>query len=215
MRSAGWPALIVIAKAPVPGRAKTRLSPPCSPEQAARLAEASLLDTLAAVGRAPAARRILALDGRPGDWLPPGFEVVRQRGAGLGERLAAAFEAAGGPALLVGMDTPQLTSGLVLVGTRRLLAPGVDAVLGPAADGGYWAIGLREPDARVFDDVPMSTPQTGTAQRHRLRELGLATAELPRLRDVDIYADALAVAEEAPQTRFAREVRRLALAAAA
>lgn len=209
------PALIVIAKAPVAGRSKTRLSPPCTPEEAAGLAEAALCDTLAAVGRVAAPRRLLVLDGEPGDWLPRGFEVVPQCGGGLGERLAAAFEAAAAPALLVGMDTPQLTPALLRDAARRLLSRGVDAVLGPAADGGYWAIGLREPDPAVFEAVPMSTPHTGELQRRRLVALGLRTAALSPLRDVDTYGDAIAVATEAPHSRFARELRRREIEAAA
>jgi len=83
--------VLVIAKEPVPGRAKTRLTPPYTPAEAAALAEAALADTLAAAGRARVARRVLALDGRPGRWLPPGFDVIGQRGAGLDERIAWAL----------------------------------------------------------------------------------------------------------------------------
>jgi glycosyltransferase A (GT-A) superfamily protein (DUF2064 family) len=101
-------ALLVIAKAPVAGRVRTRLCPPCSPAEAAELAAAARADTLAAVSAAAgAARRVLVLEGTGGDWVPPGFDIVRQRGDGLAERLAAAFADAGGPSLLVGMDTPQ------------------------------------------------------------------------------------------------------------
>jgi rSAM/selenodomain-associated transferase 1 len=197
-------ALVVIAKAPEPGRSKTRLCPPCTPEQAAALAEAALRDTLAAVVAVPARRRILALAGKPGSWLPPGIEVVAQRGDGLGERLGHALEGAGGPALVVGMDTPQLSPALLAFAAGTLVRPGIDAVLGPAVDGGYWTIGLRRPNRAVFDGVPMSSSATCREQRHRLSELRLCTAELPRLRDVDDILDARAVAEGSPETRFAR-----------
>lgn len=194
--------LLVIAKAPEPGRAKTRLCPPCTPEQAARLARASLADTLAAVAATPARRRVLALDGVPGPWLPDRVEVVPQRGEGLDERLASAFTAVDGPALLVGMDTPQVTPDL-LAGCARRLTRRVDAVLGPAADGGFWALGLREPDPTALLGVPMSTDRTGACQLDRLRRLGLRVARLPVLRDVDRIDDARAVAREAPSSRFA------------
>jgi rSAM/selenodomain-associated transferase 1 len=192
----------VIAKAPRAGRVKTRLCPPCTPHEAAALARAALEDTLAAVAATPAKRRVVALDGPAGGWLPRGFELVVQRGDGLAERLAGAFDDVGGPALLVGMDTPQITPALL----ARGLAPlrDADAVIGPAQDGGYWAIGLRRPDPRVFDGVPMSVSSTGAAQRARLAALGLRTATLPSLRDVDTIADAHAVAASAPGTRFAR-----------
>ncbi|MGA8461274.1 MAG: DUF2064 domain-containing protein, partial [Streptosporangiaceae bacterium] len=144
--------LLVIAKQPVPGRVKTRLVPPCTYQQAAGLAEAALADTLHTVLALPARRRVLVLDGRPGPWLPPGFEVVPQRGGPLDERLAAAFAAARGPALLIGMDTPQVTPGLLTVDWAA-----ADAYFGPAADGGFWALGLRAPDPALLRGVPMST----------------------------------------------------------
>ena len=195
-------ALLVIAKAPVAGRVKTRLCPPCSPSQAADLAAAALVDTLVAASSSRATRRVLILDGDPGDWVPPGFDVLPQRGAGLAERLAAAFADAGGPSLLIGMDTPQVTPALLDTGLAALDRS--DAVLGLAPDGGYWAIGLGRPNAAVFRDVPMSAPDTGAVQRARLSALRLHTVELPVLRDVDTIADAHAVAAAAPTSRFAR-----------
>jgi glycosyltransferase A (GT-A) superfamily protein (DUF2064 family) len=190
--------LLVIAKEPRPGRVKTRLTPPFSPEQAAGLAEAALADTLEAVAAAPATRRVLVLDGRPGPWLPPGFEVVPQCAGGLDERLADAFARCTGPALLIGMDTPQVTPELLDVGLT-----GHDACLGVAEDGGFWAIGLAEPDPRLLRGVPMSTPVTGAVQRERLIAAGLWVRDLPVLRDVDTAADAHAVAALTPHGRFA------------
>jgi len=194
--------IAVIAKAPVPGRSKTRLCPPCTPEQAAALAAAALADTLAAVAATPARRCVLVLDGLPGPWLGPRFDVIPQRGDGLGERLAAAFADLGEPALVVGMDTPQLTPRLLAHALDRLAR--ADAVLGPAYDGGYWAIGLRHAHDGVFAGVPMSDLTTCAVQRERLHALELMTHELPVLRDVDEIADARAVAALAPHTRFAR-----------
>src|SRR5579864_5835134 len=83
--------VLVIAKEPVAGRVKTRLTPPFTPQEAAMLAEAALADTLHAVCSAGAVRRVLALAGQPGSWLPDEFDVIGQRGAGLDERLACAF----------------------------------------------------------------------------------------------------------------------------
>ncbi|MDT0386653.1 TIGR04282 family arsenosugar biosynthesis glycosyltransferase [Streptomyces dubilierae] len=190
--------LLVIAKEPRPGRVKTRLTPPFTPRQAAELAEAALADTLRAVAAAPAARRVLVLDGRPGAWLPPGFDVVPQGAGGLDERLAAAFARCTGPALLVGMDTPQVTRELLTVDFS-----GVDAWFGPAEDGGFWALGLAEPDPGLLRGVPMSTAVTGAVQRRRLVDAGLRVCDLPRLRDVDTAADAHAVAALVPHGRFA------------
>jgi rSAM/selenodomain-associated transferase 1 len=201
-------ALVVIAKSPQPGRSKTRLCPPCTPAQAAMLAEAALRDTLAALAAAPARRRVLALDGEPGPWLPRGFEVLEQRGDGLGERLGHALGAAGGPALVVGMDTPQLTARAIAAASERLGRADVGAVLGPALDGGYWTIGLKDPDPAVFDGVPMSSDRTCDAQRRRLAELGLRVAMLPWMRDVDTIDDAHAVAAACPGSAFAAVLAR-------
>jgi rSAM/selenodomain-associated transferase 1 len=201
-------ALVVIAKSPQPGRSKTRLCPPCTPAQAAMLAEAALRDTLAALAAAPARRRVLALDGEPGPWLPRGFEVLEQRGDGLGERLGHALEEAGGLGMVVGMDTPQLSPALLAHAARALRRPGTDAVLGPALDGGYWTIGLKDPDPAVFEGVPMSSSRTCDAQRRRLAELGLRVAMLPWMRDVDTIDDAHAVAAACPGSAFAAVLAR-------
>lgn len=202
--------ILVMAKAPVPGRVKTRLCPPCTFDQAAALAEASLADTLAAVCATPAAWRVVALEGEAGPWLPPGVGVVAQRGAGLDERLAAAFDDTGGPAVVVAADTPQVTPELLDAALSALSRPGVDAVLGPTDDAGYWALGLCEPRPEVFVGISMSRPTTLASQRRRLRQLGLRVAELPSLRDVDEFGDAVAVAASIPTSRFAAALAAIA-----
>lgn len=207
--------ILVIAKEPRPGHAKTRLIPDLGADGAAEVARACLEDTLWAAADATAAERVLVLDGEPGEWLPPGFRVIPQRDGGLAARLAGAFEdAPTGPAVLVGMDTPQINGRLLDEALRSLSEPGADAVLGPASDGGYWAIGLRGADSRVFDGVPMSADDTGERQRDRLRELGLGWRELEQLRDVDTIADLRAVAASSPWTRAAAALRGLELTAA-
>jgi uncharacterized protein len=207
--------LVVIAKEPRPGRCKTRLCPPLEPFEAADLALAALTDTLSTVTATPAARRVLALDGEPGPWVPDGFDVVPQVQGGLGDRLAGAFAAAAAPALLVGMDTPQLTVGDLEAASARLADDRCDAVIGPAPDGGYWAIGMRAPRAEAFAGVPMSSRATYLAQRRRLGELGLRTVELEEMRDLDTIDDAVAVAARCPGSRFARRLAAIRCATAA
>jgi glycosyltransferase A (GT-A) superfamily protein (DUF2064 family) len=215
------PTLLVIAKSPVPGRVKTRLTPPCTPEQAATLAGAALADTLATLSRMPAGRRLLVLDGEPGGWLPPGWEVVPQCAGGLDERLAAAFAHAArvaprAPALLVGMDTPQVDAAALAEPLSAARRPGVDAWYGPAADGGFWALGLARPTGRLARrlllGVPMSTPDTGRALLDRLAAAGLTVHHLDRATDVDTILDARRVAAEAPQTAFAACLRSIDVA---
>ena len=230
--------LIVLAKEPVPGRVKTRLCPPFSAAQAAELATAALADTLAAVfgaqSAASAAGHVispaLVLDGAPGPWLddllvglgerPGQLPVFAQRDGGLDRRIAGAFEDAGktGPpdtiALLIGMDTPQVTGRLLSDAIDTLAMPGSDAVLGLAEDGGWWALGLREADESLLLGVPMSTSVTGRAQYERLVTSGLGVTFLPCLRDVDTAADAAAVSQLASRGRFAATFARLTSVAA-
>lgn len=198
--------LLLLAKTPVPGRVKTRLCPACTPAQAATIAAAMLADTVDVLTAAPAAARTLVIDGDLA--APRGWRRHPQRGSGLGERLAAAYADTALPGvatLLVGMDTPQLRVGHVVAACAALATAG--AVLGPAEDGGWWALGLRDPSAaRVLTGVPMSTSDTGTATRTALRRVGLDVATLPTLRDVDTTVDAWAVAADCPRSRFAQAV---------
>jgi glycosyltransferase A (GT-A) superfamily protein (DUF2064 family) len=194
--------LVIIAKECLPGRVKTRLHPPLSLEQAADVAAASLADTMAAVRELPADRRILAFDGIVP---PPGsepYDVIAQSSGDLDERLAAVFDAAVGPTLLIGMDTPQLTPELL-----EGLFPWPDDVefaFGAAHDGGFWCLGMREPRGELIRGVAMSRDDTGAQQLGRLREAGGDIRMLPTLTDVDTIVEARAVAAAAPDTRFAR-----------
>jgi uncharacterized protein len=201
--------VLVMAKSPVAGRVKTRLCPPCSPAEAAAVAEAALADTLEAAVQSGAGRTVVALAGAPGPWLPAGVVVVPQAGATFQERLAHAWDAAGGPGVQIGMDTPQVAPALLDEALAAL--DRTDAALGPAVDGGWWALALRRPDPRVFDGVPMSTAETGRRQRARLAALGLSVAALPPLADIDTVEDLRAVASSAPTTRTAAVARRLGL----
>ncbi|MEV4347145.1 TIGR04282 family arsenosugar biosynthesis glycosyltransferase [Actinoplanes sp. NPDC049596] len=201
--------LLVMAKAPVPGRVKTRLCPPCTPDQAAAIAAASLADTLTTTSQLPAVRRVLVLDGTHP--LPPGWSHTRQRGRGLAERLRHAFadtHEPGVPSLLIGMDTPQLTTALLHDAAVKLHHHG--SVLGPAADGGWWALGLADPTtADVLAEVPMSTPDTAARTLAALSTRGVHPALLPQLRDVDTASDAGEVAALCPPSaRFPAAVAR-------
>lgn len=206
--------VVIFAKAPVAGRAKTRLTPPCSPTQAAALAAAALADTFTAVLATPRITPVLVLDGEPGPWIPAGVEIVPQPETDFNGRLRAAFTAAAGPIVLIGMDTPQLTGDRIRAVVDTLLRPGTDAVLGRTVDGGWWTLGLAQPaDAvarGIFGAVPVSSSATGELQRRELDALGLATVEVEVETDVDTAADAVVVAELAPTTRFASTWRSVA-----
>lgn len=199
--------VIVMAKEPRPGSVKTRLCPPCTPEEAARIAEAALRDTLDAATASAADEVIVALDGQPGSWCPPGVRVIPQVSGTFGQRLGAAWETIGGPAIQIGMDTPQVTPAALNRAMGALSEPPVDAILGFAADGGWWILGLNTANAAVFDGVAMSRNDTGAQQHQRLDTLGMNVVEVETMTDVDVWDAALAVASAAPWTRFAVAVR--------
>ena len=214
---------LVMAKAPVAGRVKTRLGAVVGDDAAARLASAALLDTLEACTEAVGAEHcVLALDGDlatavDADALRAalvGWSVTPQQGDGFAARLAHAHREAGdGVVVQVGMDTPQVSAALLDAAAAPLLcAPGsdvdVDAVLGPALDGGWWVLARR--GARVADalaHVEMSTDHTGADTRAALEAAGWRVAPCDALRDVDEVDDADRAAADAPHTRFARAWR--------
>jgi glycosyltransferase A (GT-A) superfamily protein (DUF2064 family) len=214
--------LLVIAKAPVPGLAKTRLCPPATQQQAADIAAASLMDTLAAVADVDDATAVVALTGDLNGAshredlkrAMADMTVIWQRGDGLAGRLANAhLDVAalfpGLPVLQIGMDTPQLRPGILADAAGRLAE--FDAVLGPAADGGWWGLGLRDPaDADVLRDIPTSRSDTGDRTMLALRGKGLRVDTLHTLSDVDTMADAVRVAAEVPGSRFAASVATVA-----
>ncbi len=185
--------LAVIAKQPRAGFVKTRLCPPCTPEQAAGIAAAALTDTLDAVDQAVAAARcrgllvepVLLFDGNPTGWLRPGHRFVAQRGDGLAQRLMNAFDDLG-PGVVIGMEVPHAVHHLI--DHFPAIDQGTD-LLGLAVDGGYWAIGLHESDPRIFQDMPMSTTRTGVAQLSRLHALSRTVHLLPMVHDLDTVDD--------------------------
>ena len=205
---------LVVAKAPVPGRVKTRLGEHIGMAEAADVAAASLLDTVLACRDAFGPDEcLLALEGDLADAvrgdelrrLLDGWRIGRQRGVALGERLANAHldVPPGGPVVQIGMDTPQVTPALLLEAAAAL--DGQDAVLGPADDGGWWVLVLRRPaGARALRVVPMSTPTTYDDTRAALVGDGLSVGVTAGLRDVDTVGDAEQVAAQAPDGEFAR-----------
>ncbi|HEV2888377.1 MAG TPA: DUF2064 domain-containing protein [Jatrophihabitans sp.] len=201
--------VIVLAKQPLPGQAKTRLTPPLRPDQAAGVAAAALTDTLAAAAMVDADTHLLAFAGQIAEWLPAGWQAGCQPEGGLDVRLVAAFAAVNqdSSALLVGMDTPQFRpEQLAAFDPSRY-----DACLGLATDGGYWAIGFADPAAArtTISGVPMSSADTGSIQLARLHASGLRVQLLDELSDFDTFDAACAILEQAPDGAFAAAMRNL------
>lgn len=199
-------ALILIAKPPLPGRAKTRLHPPLTLEEAADVAAACLADSLEFARNSPASRRILLWDGDEAPAGSQGFDVIRQVEGTLDVRLGAVFDAVDEPCVLIGMDTPQLRPAHLAM-PLDFWPDDADAVMGPANDGGWWSLGFREPNGDLLRGVPMSQDDTALHQRRRIEAAGLRLHELATLTDVDTYDTAIEVAEANPLTRFAATFR--------
>jgi len=171
--------LVVMAKAPVPGFAKTRLVPALGDEGAARLA-ARLLDH--ALQQHPA----FAAQAQQG-----GVLLVPQGEGDLGARMRSQFshefDRGAGCVVLIGTDAPGLTAATLRRAARALAS--LDAVFVPAADGGYALIGLRRVMPALFDSMPWSTGAVMALTRDRLRHAAARHAELPEVHDIDEPAD--------------------------
>ncbi len=202
-------ALIVMGKSPRPGRVKTRLCPPLSPREASALYACLLADTAAEMASLRRVRRYLFIDPPGGiDSLqgPPfsSFERRPQRGKDLGERMAnaaaTAFREGAGAVAIVGADCPALSAGRVTRAFREL-GNGAGAVLGPAADGGFYLIGLSRPDDRPFRGIGWGAPTVLSEVAERFRASGTPFAFLRPERDVDVYEDLVAFREWAELRR--------------
>ena len=208
---------LIVAKAPVPGLAKTRLAAALGDRVAAGIAAAALLDTLDAVADTPLAAKVVAMTGDLASACQSeairerlsGFTVVEQRGDSFADRLAnahadAASAAGPMPVLQIGMDTPQVTAELLTRCARALL--GAHAVVGPARDGGWWLLGVADAaTAECLRLVPMSRPDTGALTYAALLQTGSPVIVLQELADVDTVADISVVrADCRPSGRFAQ-----------
>lgn len=186
--------VLVVAKAPVPGRSKTRLVPPLTAEQAADLHGALLLDTLAACRAEVGSVGILHADPADAEALGAlagrGTRLVLQQGRGLASALAQGIAAhvGSGPVALISSDIPGIPPGSVRQAFAAL-ERGADIVLGPALDGGYWLVAARERHEAPFRDVPWSTPAVFGVTLRRCEEAGLRVHQLEPWRDVDTLVD--------------------------
>lgn len=188
-------AVAVLARHPVTGRVKTRLSPALPAAHAAALYAALLADTLdAAMGSRAQAREVWWADrddGRSAFALPAAFTPRQQPDGDLGARLAAASAALlatpGTRAVIIGSDAPALSSAHLDAAFAALDSH--DVVLGPADDGGYWLIGLAKPAPPLFAAMAWSTPGVLAETRARAEREGLSVALLPAMADLDTPAD--------------------------
>ena len=186
-------ALIVVAKRPAPGKTKTRLSPPLTPELASALYESFLFDTLDQMRQVADSHHVIAyLD--ECDYfqrLAPDFELIPQEGRDLGERLdhALSLYLSRGyeRAVIMDSDSPTLPPDY-LSRAFHVLSNGADVVLGPCDDGGYYLIGLKRPTPRLLREVHMSTPTVAAETIALAQEEGLNLVTLPTWYDIDDVA---------------------------
>jgi uncharacterized protein len=193
--------LIIFAKEPRPGQVKTRLTPPLSPLQAAQLYHNFLLDILEEMRQVAVVRLALAFSPPAAqdffrDLAPPGTDLFPQEGADLGERMSRAcahgFNAGYSPVLLRGSDTPDLPAAVVAEAREVLAAGEAQVALGPATDGGYYLVGLSEPQPQLFKGPVWSTGTVLEDTLDMARQQGLAVHLLPTWSDIDTPADLIA-----------------------
>ena len=193
---AGKCAFTVMAKAPLPGKVKTRLTPPLTPHQAADLNACFLRDTVTNLAEAAGNTAEVVISYTPTGAeaaflgiLPDGTLLVPQRGDGFGERLlytAQDMFACGFSAVcLIDSDSPTVPTAAFAAAAQALLSPGARAVLGPSADGGYYLIGTQRPEARLFERITWSSDAVCAETRERAREAGLEMHLLAEWYDVD------------------------------
>ncbi len=190
-------ALAVMAKAPRPGKVKTRLSPPLAPEQASNLNACFLRDTVAslhAATRTASAEWIISYtpigeESAFNGILPDGALLIPQRGDGFGERLLATAEdlfACGFAAVcLIDSDSPTVPTAEFVRAAHHLLAAGKRAILGPSEDGGYYLIGMQQPVANLFERITWSTAAVTSQTIERAAEISLPVELLQEWYDVD------------------------------
>jgi uncharacterized protein len=213
-------ALLIFAKQPLPGKVKTRLSPPLSFEEAAAVYRCMLSDTLAKVADLTGVVTFLFFEpsGEAADFFQenfPGIRTFPQQGEGLGERLEKAFElvfALGFASVtVIGTDSPDLPLSYMEEAFRLSEKAGADAVFGPAADGGYYLVALRCHHPGLFRDIPWSTNHVLEKSMTAATSLGLQVELLPVWHDIDTVEDlkrflAAGASECASSTlRFLRE----------
>jgi rSAM/selenodomain-associated transferase 1 len=189
-------ALIVVAKQPVPGRTKTRLCPPCTPEEAAALYECLLLDTLTLMNRIKMADLVLAYAPPSAReyfrrLVPNAFRLIPQEGADLGERLVNAldhcFNLGYGRVAIMNSDGPTLPAAFLEEAFSGLDT--ADVTLGVGHDGGYYLIGMRCLHAELFQGITWSTSQVIPQTLQICQDLGLSVHQLPAWYDVDVHDD--------------------------
>jgi rSAM/selenodomain-associated transferase 1 len=190
-------ALGIMTKAPVPGRVKTRLSPPLTPDEAAQLNICFLRDlgrsiTQAAAmspGRGVGVYTPVGAEAAYKNILPSNFFLIVQRGESFEERLVAAsddlFRAGFHSVCLINSDSPTVSAGSFAEAAIELANPRDRVVLGPSHDGGYYLIGMKKTHRRLFQQIDWSTERVADQTRARAAEIGLPVHELSPGLDVD------------------------------
>lgn len=202
----------IFAREPRPGEVKTRLAPPLSPESACNLYVAFLTDLFTRLRKISKLRMSLFYAGGPPEQLsilaPKHASLVAQAQGSLGDRLAAAFDhllKSDGPAVVIGTDSPDIPVQYIKRAFTKLKHK--DVVLGPAADGGYYLIGLRRSDPRVFENIRWSEPTVFAETLCAIESAGLSLATLPIWYDVDDEASLATLKSMVHARRLARRDR--------
>lgn len=206
------PVIIVMVKAPLPGFAKTRLSPPLDHAEAASFAACLVQDVVkSALGitanviiafTPPEGRAVLQTS------LPDGLQWVEQQGDDLGDRLVSAIAYAGrlgfSPIIVLGADSPTLPPTYIQKAFQFLTVGPADVTLGPTLDGGYYLVGVRKSEPELFSNVAWSAPVTFEQTVRNTMQLGLQLVTLEPWSDVDTFADLESLNHELRSDEHAR-----------
>jgi rSAM/selenodomain-associated transferase 1 len=189
-------AVVIMARKPEPGKVKTRLVPPLSPEDASKLYHCFLLDKIEQVKEVNGASHIVAFTPESSrdffeEIISQDFKLLAQKGENLGSRLAnvsdSLFDERYERILILDSDSPNLPTQYITEGLKALET--VDVVLGPCEDGGYYLIGLSSKIPQIFEGIPWSTPAVAMMTVEKARELGKTVTLLPQWYDVDTIDD--------------------------
>lgn len=203
--------LIIFAREPLPGKVKTRLAQDIGDEAAAGLYAAMLGDVLVKAASLDDVRTLLfwslETSGIKCNLAFPELQMFEQQGTTLGERMAEAFETAFKNGIeaccIIGSDSPDLPAEYIRQAFEWLEQNRADVVFGPAEDGGYYLLGLRNICQELFRDIPWSTAAVLESSLKQAEKAGLRTALLPTWYDLDELKDLLRLLDspESPATR--------------
>lgn len=205
--------LVVVAKAPVPGKVKTRFLPELTFEEAANLYQCFIHDRIKEISTLDGIDKAIAFTPSNAretfaSFTPNGFKLFAQKGKDLGKRLNNIFlenlTCGYGAVSIIDSDSPDLPKSIVQESFRILLSNRADVVFGPCHDGGYYLVGMRKPHPELFKGIPWSTETVLQATLEKAEKIEIKTELLSRWNDLDTFEDLIAFFEKYKDQKFSK-----------